>query len=207
MPELGAFATANAPGLNNHLSIGYWTLGAPANSMPYRIARSSGLCRLHASRAAPGRSCAGAAGAGRGGPGHARQRVAAHAVRRPTSAGGASACIGASAAAVAAGRTAGGAGCIEPYRDAATNRDAAANRAVVAAVRVCVGVGHPRRGRGERAGRSHRGARSRQGRPGCGGPVPHPRAPGLPALATIQAQVLSRLLGATQVPEPAAPKA
>lgn len=37
--------------------------------------------------------------------------------------------------------------------------------------------------------------------------VPHPRALGLPALATIQAQVLSRLLGATQVPEPAAPKA
>lgn len=38
MPELGAFATANAPGLNNHLSIGYGTLGAPANSMPHRIA-------------------------------------------------------------------------------------------------------------------------------------------------------------------------
>ncbi len=30
MTELGAFANANAPGLNNHLSIGYWTLGAPA---------------------------------------------------------------------------------------------------------------------------------------------------------------------------------
>lgn len=38
MPELGAFATANAPGLINRLSIGYWTLGAPANSMPHRIA-------------------------------------------------------------------------------------------------------------------------------------------------------------------------
>ncbi|WP_386341227.1 ATP-binding cassette domain-containing protein [Xanthomonas citri pv. citri] len=38
-------------------------------------------------------------------------------------------------------------------------------------------------------------------------PVSHPRAPGLPALATIQAKVLSRLLGTTQVPEPAAPKA
>lgn len=75
--------------------------------MPYRIARSSWSCCLHASRAAPGRSRAGAAGAGRGGPGHARQCVAVHAVRRPTSAGGAGTCIGASAAAVAAGRTVG----------------------------------------------------------------------------------------------------
>ncbi|WP_017121908.1 ATP-binding cassette domain-containing protein, partial [Xanthomonas vasicola] len=33
-------------------------------------------------------------------------------------------------------------------------------------------------------------------------PVPHPRAPGLPALATLQAQVLSRLLGTAQLPEP-----
>ncbi|KQQ80038.1 aliphatic sulfonate ABC transporter ATP-binding protein [Xanthomonas sp. Leaf131] len=35
-------------------------------------------------------------------------------------------------------------------------------------------------------------------------PVPHPRAPGAPALAAIQAQVLSRLLGTAQLPAPAA---
>jgi sulfonate transport system ATP-binding protein len=33
-------------------------------------------------------------------------------------------------------------------------------------------------------------------------PVPHPRAPGAPALAAIQAQVLSRLLGTAQVAAP-----
>ncbi|WP_349655835.1 ATP-binding cassette domain-containing protein [Xanthomonas sp. 10-10] len=35
-------------------------------------------------------------------------------------------------------------------------------------------------------------------------PVAHPRTPGLPALAAIQAQVLSRLLGTAQLPAPAA---
>ncbi|WOB50267.1 ATP-binding cassette domain-containing protein [Xanthomonas hydrangeae] len=35
-------------------------------------------------------------------------------------------------------------------------------------------------------------------------PVPHPRAPGAPALAAIQAQVLSRLLGTAQLQAPAA---